>query len=421
MHEATRTFCCRAGFVLGCLLPTLLVGGWIVVRRSPVYAQAQQAQWQSQLGRTLGLSAQVELIEEPRPGRYVLYGVTLCDPDAPKHSPPLAKAKRLELGRGPGGLVIVASEGEIASEHLPRLWAILHERLVRGPEIARMPVLLSLSSLTLSAPADRAEQSLKLSDLRGQLISNATAAKAVVEFRPAGEFGEPARLSVERDRTKHPVATKWSLSTGATPLPCSALAPCIPSLSNLGPNCTFHGYVVMEVRDHQWHAATGGTFANLDLTTLVSQRLGHSLSGTANVAINQALWRDGKLATASGQLRASNGVISRRLWEDAAKELSLQITEPLARFTDSHVRYHELAVGFELKERVLRLAGQCANQPQDTILADEYGPLVMGSSARPIEPIALVRALVPASDGSVPAVQEAQQLIYWLPLPTQRR
>ena len=75
----------------------------------------------------------------------------------------------------------------------------------------------------------------------------------------------------------------------------------------------------------------------------------------------------------------------------------------------------------EGRKRVLRLAGQCANQPQDTILADEYGPLVMGSSARPIEPIALVRALVPASDGSVPAVQEAQQLMYWLPLPTQRR
>lgn len=415
MHEATRTFCCRAGFALGCLLPTLLVGAWIGVRQSPVYARAQQTQWQTQLSRTLGLAARVERIEEPKPGEFVLHGVTLVDPDAPSSSSPLATAKRLQLARTAKGLVVLGTEAEINREHLPRLWAILHERLVRGPEIASTPVLVSLTGLTLAGPGNGKEAPLAISDVRLQLASNQTTARAAIEFRLAGQAGEPVRMGVERNRSVHPVATRWSINTGGTPLPCSALAPCMAELASLGKECTFHGYITCETRDTTWQAISSGTFARLDLEALVGKQFHHTLTGSANATLTQAFWRDGKLVAAAGHLRASEGIMGRSLWEAAANSLSLRLADRLRQYTNDEVRYGELAVGFQLNEQVLQLTGHCASSTDNTLLADQYGPLVVGSSS--VEPIALVRALVPDSELQVPAVREARQLIYLLPLP----
>lgn len=415
MHEATRTFCCRAGFILACLLPTLVVGAWIGVRHSSAYALAQTTGWQTELSRTLGLVARVERVEEPKPGEYVLHGVTFVDPDAPTTSPPLAKATRLQFVQTAKGLVVLGGDAEASSEHLPRLWAILHERLVRGPEIALAPAAVCLSSLKLTAAGKDSPAPLSLTDVRLQLGSTQTSARALVEFRLAGQPGEPIRMGVERNRASLPVATRWSINTGGTPLPCSALAPCLSELTHLGPDCTFHGYITCETRDTTWQAVASGTFAQLDLEKLVSKQFHHTLTGRADVALTQAHWRDGKLVAAAGHLRASQGIVGRSLWEAAADSLSLRLAERLRQYTNDEVRYGELAVGFQLNEQVLQLTGHCASEVADTVLADQYGPLVFGSSS--VEPIALVRALVPDSELQVPAVREARQLIYLLPLP----
>jgi hypothetical protein len=413
MHEATRTFCCRAIFTLGCLAPTLLIGAWIGVRRSSAYAAAQQAEWQTMISQRLGVTARVERVEEPRPGAYVLHGVTLVDPDAPASAPPLATAERLQLIRAKTGLFLVGTAGEISSENLPRLWSILHERLVRGPEVAATPVQVSLSLVKLTAPVK--EQSLALTEVRIALQSTAGAARGALEFRVAGEAGEPVRLSVERLRSQQPVATRWSVNTGGTPLPCSALAPCLPELATLGSECTFHGYVTVEQNDNGWQAAAAGRFARVKLDALVTQ---HALTGVADVDINQAVWKNGRLTAVAGRLRAEGGTIGQTAWQAAADTLAAQLSERLDQRADVVLRYKELALGFELNERSLRIAGQCASQHPDTILTDDYGALVVGSNAAPLEPVSLVHFLVPASQSQVPAVAEVRQLMHWMPLPT---
>jgi hypothetical protein len=409
MHEATRTFCCRAIFTLGCLAPTLLIGAWIGVRRSSAYASAQQAEWQTMISQRLGVTARVERVEEPRPGAYVLHGVTLIDPDAPASAPPLAKAERLQLIRAKTGLFLVGTAGEISSENLPRLWSILHERLIRGPEVAATPVQVSLSLVKLTAPVK--EQSLALTEVRIALQSTAGAARGALEFRVAGEAGEPVRLSVERVRSQHPVATRWSVNTGGAPLPCSALAPCLPELATLGSECTFHGYVTVEQNDNGWQAAAAGRFARVKLDALVTQ---HALTGLADVDINQAVWKNGRLTGVAGRLRAEGGTIGQTAWQAAEAALAARYDQ---RLNQPVLRYKELAFGFELNERSLRIAGQCASQEPDTIVTDYDGAVVVGSNAAPLEPVSLVHFLVPASQSQVPAVAEVRQLMHWMPLP----
>lgn len=415
MHEATRIFCCRAGFVLLCLVPTTVVGAWIGIRHSSVYATARQKSWQTILSRTLGLVAQVGRVEEPRPGEFVLHDIRLVDPDAPTSRPPLAKVSQLQLAPRAQGLVILGGNAEIQSEHLPRLWAILHERLVRGPEVTSTPVLVSLSTLELAANDASDATKLSASDVRLQLASSSTKARAAIEFRLENHEGEPVRMAVERDRAAHPVATRWSIHTGDAPLPCSAFVPCLPELARLGPDCTFHGYLTSETRDTNWQAIVSGTFSELDLERLVGQPFHHTLTGRAQASLNQAHWRDGKLVAAAGSLKARQGVIGRSLWEAAADSLSLQLVERLRQTSNDEVRYGELAIGFQLSGQSLEVTGHCQTDGENIVLADQYGPLVHGASR--VEPIALVRALVPDSELQVPAVSEARQLIYLLPLP----
>jgi hypothetical protein len=283
---------------------------------------------------------------------------------------------------------------------------------VRGPEIATKPAYVSLASLKLVSRGQ--EQSLTLADVRLQLLSTATSARGAIEFRVAGQTGEPARLGVERNRATHPVATRWSINTGGAPLPCSALIPCLPQLQKLGDDCTFHGYVTAECRDDAWQAAAAGRFQAMNLATLVEQ---HPLSGTADVDINQAVWRDGRLVAAAGRLRAERGSIGQTAWQAAASALQVQLDQRLDYEADYLLRYRELAFGFELSERSLRIAGQCQSPAPDTILTDDHGPLVLGSNAAPLEPVALVHFLVPESTSQVPAVSEVRQIMHWMPLP----
>lgn len=418
MTEATQRFCCRAGFLLLCLLPTLAALGWIGLRQTKAYATSQQRTWQTRLARTLGLAARIERIEEPRPGQFILHGVTLLDPDAPPNHGPLARAKRVQLAPTKTGYVVLASEGEITSLHLPRLWSVLHERLVRGPEVAERPVHVAISKLTLIPPDQEPERALALADVRLQLASSASGAYAVLEFRQEGQSGEPARLSVARNRTRLPVATQWSLHTGAAPLPCQALAPCFPQLHHLGRDATFHGVINLQTNDATWNATAAGEFRAVNLDELVSDQFPHHLSGTADIVINDARWQQGTLVTAAGQLNAYGGAIGQSLWEAAARTLHVQVSE---RLYDPRIpsprHYTQLALGFQLDGRALYLSGRCEGSEPDTIVADQYGALVKGGVPRAIEPVSFLRTLVPDSHVQVPAVSQVRQLLYTLPLP----
>jgi hypothetical protein len=406
MHEATRTFCCRAGFLMCALLPTLAVGGWIVVRASPRYASIQERQWQHMLAATLGLAAKIERIEEPRPGAYVLHGVVLSDPDAPRNSRPLLKVERVEIAQRSTGLVLLASDGEVAGEQLPRLWNILHERLLRGPEIVTTPVSVSLSSVVLAGDKDPT----RLTDVRLQLTSTAASARGTIEFRLDGSAGDPARLAVERLRGPESLGTRWMVNTGATPLPCSALAACIPQLAHLGDACTFHGMLDATTHDASYDATLAGTFQQLDLQQLVSQQLPqHHLTGSATLTITEARWRGGHLQMAAGGLHARGGEIGSSLWRDNA--LGLQLHPQLPR-TQQRLDYGELAFGFEMQPEALRISGACL-VPQ-AILTDREGVALVYESKSPhVQPIALVHALLPGGSR-----YEGRQLDYLIPVET---
>jgi hypothetical protein len=250
-----------------------------------------------------------------------------------------------------------------------------------------------------------------------QLSSANFGARGQLEFRLAGETGEPARLSITRNRARQPVATEWTLHTGAAPLPCSALAACIPPLARLGDACEYHGVITVQTQEATYNATAAGEFRQVNLTQLVSEQFPHLLTGLADVVIADARWEEGQLVTLAGSLRSPGGSISQSLWEAARESLGLNVAETLRQPNLPQIRYGELAFGFELTGRELRLGGQCTSGTPQTVLVDTSGyPLVL-SSPRHVPAVALVQALVDDSDVQVPAVNQVRTLLFQLPLP----
>ena len=59
MHEWTRRLIVRMLFLALCLIPTLAIGAWAMVRRSPIGAHRRQLVWQERLSRVSGMRVRI--------------------------------------------------------------------------------------------------------------------------------------------------------------------------------------------------------------------------------------------------------------------------------------------------------------------------------------------------------------------------
>ena len=443
LHDNTRRRICRAVFLLLCVVPTAGVSVWCARRHLPGVAAAEA----QRLERELGLGVSLAGLRYLRPGRVLYEGLELADPETGR---PLLRCRALEAdwqqftdreGRPRASLVLIASQPEIeaAAAH-PQVGARqvgaplgeLLDRVLRRATILRMvpggsrtDVRLAAGQLTLRA----ADGSQTLSGLRGSIESFAGGTQAEASFRLAGiETPQPIRIRIVRNRQITPPATGFELDTGGGAVPCGLLAVGLPLLERLGPRSRLRGYIwASQTGDNQtstgWEGEFAGQVYDVDLDDLVTGHFPHKLGGVAQVTVQSARFRRQRLEEASGTLVAGPGVISRSLIDAAVEQLGLvRGVEP--QTPGELVPYEQLAAGFLIDARGLRLQGGCSGAGHrsealvaGTILADRQGPLLGEPVVQPQPVVALVRTLVPASQHQVPATRQTDWLIGHLPVP----
>src|SRR5689334_22460586 len=79
MHERTRLFVCRAGFVLACLFPTILTTSAINYFRSDAYMTARREEWVATFSQRLGMKVEIDELSYPNLSTALLKGVRLRD------------------------------------------------------------------------------------------------------------------------------------------------------------------------------------------------------------------------------------------------------------------------------------------------------------------------------------------------------
>ena len=100
MHSQVRRFWCRAGFLLGCLLPTLVVGGWLAYQRTDSYRAILARRWSEAIAQRLGVRVSIDDVTRPEPGLTRLTGVLFLDPETGER---LASTRRVEVAQQGSG------------------------------------------------------------------------------------------------------------------------------------------------------------------------------------------------------------------------------------------------------------------------------------------------------------------------------
>ncbi len=355
MHEKTRRNFCRCGFLLFCVLPTVILLCSAAWRAMP----GRLREIEARLSERLGLTVAIDKVSYPRPGTTLLSGVKLCDPETGAE---VARLRLLEAVERDGGYVLIASQPEIDGQRLGRLWRLLERQLLDRP--AQRPGDGASGKLRWIAGEVtlRGEQaSWTFTDVRGAIEMGAEGPQAAVEFRVAGlDMPELARFRVVRNRTEPVPATRIELQTAGALLPFELLWPGGDGARRLGTRCRFRGAVWAELTPGGWQGELTGELVDVDLDRLVSEHFPHKLSGQASIVVRQARFRRGRLVQADGSFSApEGGVISRSLIDAAADSLRLSCEGPEDARADGLVRYRQLAFGFQIESEGLTLVGQC--------------------------------------------------------------
>lgn len=408
MHERTRRYVCRLLFVACALLPTTIVAGWCAYRQSSWYAAHQRSVWEATLFQWTGMQATIVNVRRTPEATTLLESVKFVDPDSQID---VASFRVVEIATLPQGIVARLSQPEIGKGQFLRLWDLLHERILKG-QSPPLPVQIMTAELTLHAD----QQSQTFTEVHCTLQPRETGLQAVIDFKLAGlSMPAPARVVIDRNRQTAPPTTRWEVFS-QTPIPCSPFADYLPGLAGLGDGSLYRGSVWMTQDRAGWTGSLQGDFLNVDLDRVLDG-FPHKLSGLANIFIQRAEFRHGRVDEFDGVLQAGGGVVARSLLESLVVHLPIRTMRELDQSIPL-LPYRELCLAFRMDADGLRLAGKCQSSQADVVLTDEFGSLLVNTNSAPISAVAMVRALSPTSDWQVPMTSETNMLVRVLPLPT---
>jgi hypothetical protein len=420
LHDITRRRICRVAFFLLCVAPTVGTVVWCARRHLPGVVDTETRRLEAALGLKVSLSG----LRHLRPGGVLYERLELSDPETGRL---VLRCRVLEAdwrqstdrqGRPNTLLVLIASQPEIEATAIDRLGELLSRLLQSRIGTAQLDVRLAAGQLTLRC-GDGAQT---LTELEGSIESFAGGTQAEASFRLAGtDTTEPIRIRLIRNRQTTPPTSAFELDTGGGALPCDLLAMGLPGLEQLGARSRLRGYIwASQASNDQGSADWGGELAgqifDVDLDDLVTDRFPHKLGGTAQLTIQSARFRGGRLEEAEGALVAGPGVISRSLIDAAATQLGL-VRDAQPQGPGDIVPYEQLALAFSIDSRGLKLQGRCSAPAPGAVLVDRGGRLLSEPVLQPQPVVALLRTLVPASRHQVPATRQTDWLIGHLPVP----
>ena len=413
MQPGLRLLICRSSFLLFALLPTLVVGGWIIRRGMPEYSLAQRTEWQRELSQRLGVTVAIGKLDYPQSSVARLSDVKLTNPETGEL---VATVREVEVSQNGDTLQIEASQPIVDAQQLSLLGPHLHQRLLQSDSSPLANCQLVATDVTLQS----ARGAITFQELIGVLGQTPGGDPAIdLEFAVPTAHGDLSRgtVSIVRNRQVRPPVTRWQLDTGNTPLPCWLAADALPQLRQLGPDAQFAGAAVWMLASDGLQGEITGRLTEVDLDSLVSEQLLHQLSGRATITFQPATIERGQLAQLRGSVQAMNGWVSPSLLIAASEHLGFELRSDLPLETSRPVAFQQLAIGFDMSDRALLLNGGCDVSRPGVVLANAAGPIAEVPPQHSTAAVNVLRTLLPESDWQVPATRQTGSLAALLPVP----
>jgi hypothetical protein len=417
LHDKIRRRICRAAFLLTAVPLVLTAAAWCAWRNLPWQGDGASRR----LSELLGMEVRVGRVEFLRPGVILYRDLELSDPETGRAAfrcRSVEADEPLNLAGGePEPLTLTFTQAEIETACLARLNRVMR-RFLEGECCAASGVNLRLIAPALTLNAGPHSQTL--SAVEGLVEHSPEGVAASARFCLAGaESAPPMTFRLDRNRQTMPPSNGFRLDTAGSDLPCSLLALGLSEFDGLGEASRFCGRI--EANQHfqhgisaGWEGTLSGRILKVDLDALISERFPHKLSGSADLTIEQAYFRNGRVESAKGLLSAGPGVIGRSLVEAAAQHLGLAPDANMAPLPDQ-VRYRLMAAAVRLDESGLCIEGRCGNAGTGAVLADDQRCLLGQPKTQPQPAAALAAMLSPADAYRIPQSGPAQDLARRLP------
>lgn len=408
LRRRERVFLCRLGFVLLCLLPTVVVAGWVARNSHPKFLAADVQEWQRELSQRTGLAVSIGGLIYPNHYTARLVDVRLADPETAAVA---VQVRSLEIARTSSGWQVSASQPEVHLPALAALSGLLHDRLLRSSAGEQAACEFFARELTLRS-ADRA---LTLADVRGVREQRKASVQIALDFQlpERAKTEQPARLTLVRNAQQAPALTRWELQTSAAPLPCFLLGDILPAVANLGSGVCFQGTAWCAAEPAGLSGEVAGTLTNVELDRLVTENFPHQLSGLATLQFSPARIAAGRVTDMRGTLQAADGRISASLLVAAQQHLGLHAAAP----TGESLPFRQLSLGFQMDQEGLSLTGSGDPTREGVLLASAASVLLEAPPEHRVPAVALISTLVPAGQVQVPATQQTKLLVQTLPTP----
>ncbi len=449
MHEATWLRLMRGAFLACCVLPTLVVLGWIALHASPL----QVVRWEHALRQSLGLIARIERVSYPKPGHVRLHGLRLIDPAT---NQPIADTPQLDALWNDQRCVLRMAEAGVAAEHSLSAWPIWHDRVLRDEMLDGRSAELRVDRLDLRrGPTENAatgdesadsgsslhavrwsswlEQSQRQSRLELRLAPPTdvatTQGTAQGTEQPALETqvpGDAATLSgegsgtldasrvlvtVHRSADEGVPVTHVMLDSGSSSVAPQLLAAQLGM--PLADQMKFSGTLRLSLEPTQWSGQFKGQVSEIDLGAWSEGRLPYPVDGQARVTLHQCDFGVGGVQRAVGELLITEGRFDRLLLEALVRNGLAQPGEAFATLPASEpVEQVEMQMQFGLNEMGVVTRGVADEQGREVAARGPSGILLLKpASTRHLD--ALVRALVyPARPASEEASQKMWRVAY---------
>ncbi|HEX4131236.1 MAG TPA: hypothetical protein VHZ24_14445 [Pirellulales bacterium] len=410
IHELTRRQICRAAFLIACLLPTTAVLAWGVTRRLPGRVAAHA----TELERATGLHVTLGNVTYPRPGATLYHDLVLADPETDAE---MLRCRVLEAASDGQQWLLRASQVEVEAAQAPQLWETVERQLRQAPRDDNLPVRAVAWELTWHGPGG----AQTITDLAARLMSTETDRRAELSFQLAGESNaEPVVVRATRRRGEQPSTTNITLDTSNSFLPANIFGPLVDAGGWLGGHARFRGKLSIDARRAGWEGELTGQLDQIDLDALVTAHFPHTLSGTAELRVDHARLRGGRLVEAAVGITAGPGVVSRSLVASVADTLHLAASAPL--LAEPMLNFEQMAFEVTIDGDGMRFLGVAPAEARGAMLVDVPRPgvrraLWLQPEQQPQPVVAVLRALVPQSEMQVPANPESEWLIRHLPVP----
>jgi hypothetical protein len=355
MHERTQRALAQLLFVVCCAVPTLITIVIIGVTRSPWYHRGVVKDFEQDISTQIGTQVSVESLRTLSPTQYEIGGMKLLEPETGRE---ILRVANVDWRQTESETALVLHQPELRAAQLKSAWRLFHDRFLRHPDRTQRPLQFAANDLTIHSAAS----SMTLRDVDAAVFEDNQSITANVQaILASAEDQLPILINVTRDRTGAQPTTIWTINTGGTSLPCSALADYLPEyIAVLGPEATFTGTMRFAVNEEGWTLDLGGCRFDKVALDRLFEKQSHRISGTASIELQKGLIQPGQRMEWLGTMRAQEGALSQSLLAALNEHLGVEIAQIEG---DGDVTYQQLSMRFELFDTQLMVQGICDTEP----------------------------------------------------------